>query len=127
MEKKNIFKKIWLNHYFRFILFGLALSTLPTLVSAGVLKTSMMGIIGGALIFAMAALGLNLLLGYSGLISLGTAGFMGLGAYISAYVTVDLQLPWELCVLYLRLPFRQYSVCLSDLHHCVCQDFISVL
>lgn len=95
MEKKNIFKKIWLNHYFRFILFGLALSTLPALVSAGVLKTSMMGIIGGALIFAMAALGLNLLLGYSGLISLGTAGFMGLGAYISAYVTVDIQLPWE--------------------------------
>ncbi len=99
MEKKNIFKKIWLNHYFRFILFGLVLSTLPTLVSAGVLKTSMMGIIGGALIFAMAALGLNLLLGYSGLISLGTAGFMGLGAYISAYVTVDLQLPWELGII----------------------------
>ena len=59
----------------------------------------MMGIIGGALIFAMAALGLNLLLGYSGLISLGTAGFMGLGAYISAYVTVDLQLPWELGII----------------------------
>ena len=34
------------------------------------------GIIGGTIIYAIAALGLNLLLGYSGLISLGTAGFM---------------------------------------------------
>ena len=33
------------------------------------------------LIFALAALGLNLLTGYAGLISLGTGGFMGVGAY----------------------------------------------
>ncbi|HEV3183782.1 MAG TPA: branched-chain amino acid ABC transporter permease, partial [Xanthobacteraceae bacterium] len=33
------------------------------------------------LIFALAAIGLNLLTGYTGLISLGTAGFMGVGAY----------------------------------------------
>ncbi|MGI9520501.1 MAG: branched-chain amino acid ABC transporter permease [Hyphomicrobiaceae bacterium] len=33
------------------------------------------------LIFSLAALGLNLLTGYAGLISLGTGGFMGVGAY----------------------------------------------
>jgi branched-chain amino acid transport system permease protein len=33
------------------------------------------------LIFALAAIGLNLLTGYTGLISLGTGGFMGVGAY----------------------------------------------
>jgi branched-chain amino acid transport system permease protein len=33
------------------------------------------------LVFALAAIGLNLLTGYTGLISLGTAGFMGVGAY----------------------------------------------
>ncbi len=33
------------------------------------------------LIFALAALGLNILTGYAGLISLGTGGFMGVGAY----------------------------------------------
>jgi branched-chain amino acid transport system permease protein len=33
------------------------------------------------LIFSLAALGLNLLVGYAGLISLGTGGFMGVGAY----------------------------------------------
>ncbi|NNM70993.1 ABC transporter permease subunit [Enterovirga aerilata] len=33
------------------------------------------------LIFALAAIGLNILVGYTGLLSLGTAGFMGVGAY----------------------------------------------
>ena len=33
------------------------------------------------LIFALAAIGLNLLTGYTGLLSLGAAGFMGVGAY----------------------------------------------
>ena len=33
------------------------------------------------LIFALAAIGLNLLTGYTGLLSLGTGGFMGVGAY----------------------------------------------
>ena len=33
------------------------------------------------LIFSLAAIGLNLLTGYTGLLSLGTGGFMGVGAY----------------------------------------------
>jgi branched-chain amino acid transport system permease protein len=33
------------------------------------------------LIFSLAAIGLNILIGYTGLISLGTGGFMGVGAY----------------------------------------------
>jgi branched-chain amino acid transport system permease protein len=33
------------------------------------------------LIYALAAIGLNILTGYAGLLSLGTAGFMGVGAY----------------------------------------------
>ena len=33
------------------------------------------------LIFALASIGLNILVGYTGLLSLGTAGFMGVGAY----------------------------------------------
>ena len=34
-----------------------------------------------SLVFALAAIGLNILVGYTGLVSLGTAGFMGVGAY----------------------------------------------
>jgi branched-chain amino acid transport system permease protein len=33
------------------------------------------------LVFSLAAIGLNLLVGYTGLLSLGTGGFMGVGAY----------------------------------------------
>ena len=35
------------------------------------------------LVFSMAAIGLNLLLGYAGQLSLGTGAFMGLGAFMS--------------------------------------------
>jgi branched-chain amino acid transport system permease protein len=46
--------------------------------------------IAGVLFYSIAALGLNLLLGYSGLVSLGTAGFMGMGAYVAAYFSMDM-------------------------------------
>ena len=95
MNNKGILK----NSYLRFILFGIVVSLLPVLVNAGLIKTSWIGILGGTIIYTIAALGLNILLGYSGLISLGTAGFMGLGAYISAYVTEDMGMPWECGIL----------------------------
>lgn len=42
-------------------------------------------------IFAVLALSLNLLLGYTGLLSLGHAGFFGIGAYTSALLTLKLE------------------------------------
>ena len=42
------------------------------------------------LIFALAAIGLNLLTGYTGLLSLGTGAFMGVGAYACLKLTTDL-------------------------------------
>lgn len=91
--------KILKNPQLQFILFGVLLGLIPLLAKAGVLKNNHVTIIGGTLIYAIAALGLNILLGYSGLISLGTAGFMGLASYISAYITVNLELPFEVAVL----------------------------
>ena len=44
------------------------------------------------LIYALAAVGLNLLTGYAGQVSLGTGGFMGVGAY-AAY-NIGIWLPW---------------------------------
>jgi branched-chain amino acid transport system permease protein len=87
--------KVLKNPYIQFILFGLVLATLPTMAEIfPFIRSGYIITIGGTLIYAIAALGLNLLLGYSGLISLGTAGFMGLAAYISAYLTVDLGWPF---------------------------------
>jgi len=38
--------------------------------------------------------GLSLLFGYAGQVSLGHAGFVGLGAYTAAYLTARLDVPW---------------------------------
>ena len=45
---------------------------------------------------ALVVVGLALLFGYAGQVSLGHAAFMGLGAYTSAYCTVELGWPWLL-------------------------------
>ncbi len=42
-----------------------------------------------ALIFGIAALGMQLLLGYAGLLSVGQAAFLGIGAYTSAMLTKE--------------------------------------
>lgn len=65
--------------------------TAPLLVHEGYLLNVMV-FVG---IHAILALALNLLLGYAGQISLGQAGFFGLGAYISAILTTTYSInPW---------------------------------
>lgn len=87
-------KKIMEQRYSKYILLGIVLSLFPLLQQVGVIKSSTITTFGTILFYAIVAIGLNVLLGYSGLISLGTAGFMGLGAYISAYLTEDLGVPF---------------------------------
>jgi len=85
--------------YSSYLIFGVLLLLLPILVETGLLKYSYLTTIASILIYSIVALGLNLLVGYSGLVSLGTAGFMGLGTYLAAYLTADLGLPFELSLL----------------------------
>lgn len=47
-------------------------------------------------IFAIAAIGLNILTGFTGQISLGTGGFMAIGAYSSGLLVTNLGVPWWL-------------------------------
>ena len=86
-------KKIVKNPHLQFAVFGILLATVPTLASLGVIRVGTITTIAGVIIYAMVALGLNLLLGFSGSISLGSAGFMGLGAYIAAFFLVELGMP----------------------------------
>src|ERR1700758_1275177 len=44
-------------------------------------------------VFALASIGLNLLMGFAGQVSLGHAGFMGIGAYAVAIGPTHLSLP----------------------------------
>jgi len=98
MKKFNS-KTYFSNPYVGYILFGLFLMMFPILVQFGLIKSNYISIMGGVIIYSIAALGLNLLLGWSGLISLGTAGFMGLAAYLSAYLTADLKVPFEVALI----------------------------
>lgn len=75
--------------YADYIVFGLVMSLAPLFVEMGVLRFAYLTIIASVIIYSIAALGLNILLGYAGLVSLGTAGFMGVGAYLAAIFTVD--------------------------------------
>ena len=52
---------------------------------AGLLNYSFAKALGQTVIYAIAALGFSFLMGYAGLPSLGTAGFAGLGAYITGF------------------------------------------
>jgi branched-chain amino acid transport system permease protein len=82
--------------YSYYIVFGIILMLLPLLVNIGVLGYSVLTIVASILVYSIVALGLNILVGYSGLVSLGTAGFMGLGTYLAAFLTADLNLPFEI-------------------------------
>ena len=50
------------------------------------------------LVSAIAALGLNLLLGYAGQVSLGHAGFVGIGAYAVALLPTNLLIALAGCL-----------------------------
>src|SRR5690242_2364641 len=64
--------------------FWYGLLLLVMLVIPAVLGEFYVGELGGVFIFAIAGVGLMLLVGYTGLISLGHAAFLGIGAYVNA-------------------------------------------
>jgi len=78
-----------------FLLFILAL-LIPLVFNA---RPSVVAYINLAIIYAVSAVGLNLLLGVAGQISLGHAAFMGIGGYTSAILMMRYGIPSVLSVL----------------------------
>ncbi|MFW5709365.1 MAG: branched-chain amino acid ABC transporter permease [Chloroflexota bacterium] len=72
-----------------YILLGIVL-LLPVLADAALVPNEWIGIIMKIAIFAIAVQGLNILMGYTGQISLGQAAFMAVGAYTSAVLVREL-------------------------------------
>lgn len=66
------------------------------LTSNSIYQLQLMTIAG---IFALAAIGLNLLMGSAGQISIGHAAFVGTGAYVSAAMLHYLKVPWLVAAL----------------------------
>ncbi len=69
----------------QYLIFGVILGVFPLLAQLGILTSSFVFTMGNTMIYAIMAIGFCLLMGYSGLASLGTAGFVGIGAYIAYY------------------------------------------
>lgn len=78
---------------------GLVLMIAVYLAAPFVFSDFHLTILDYAGIFAIGALGLNLLTGYTGQISLGHGFFLGAGAYTSAYVGGELSLPLPIWLL----------------------------
>ena len=68
---------------------------LPLLIKSGFFVTIM------SLLFinSLASMGLNLIMGYAGQISIGQAAFMGIGAYTSSLLSMKLSLPLPLSII----------------------------
>ena len=80
------------------VLVGAAIATvalLPFFVSSDFWMT----VLGAAGVFALGGLGLNLLTGYAGQVSLGQAAFVLIGAYVAAYFGVNQGWPMPLWML----------------------------
>ena len=77
------------NPYARFSIFALLLMGVPLLVT----NEYYLGVLVVIAIHAIIVLGLDLLMGYTGQISLGHASFYGLGAYITGVLSAHWQWP----------------------------------
>lgn len=84
------------NKYLQYLLVGV-LFMLPAVIPG--VPTATVTLMASMVYTAIAGLGINVLLGYSGQISLGHAAFMGLSAYMSAYLTKQLHVPFLLALL----------------------------
>ncbi|MCS7200002.1 MAG: branched-chain amino acid ABC transporter permease [Caldimicrobium sp.] len=88
-------KKLFHNYYFSTLLFYLTILLLGFIIKDPYVITIL--IFAG--LNALSALGLSLLMGLAGQISLGQNGFYGLGAYLSAIFALNYQIPVSLAVL----------------------------
>jgi branched-chain amino acid transport system permease protein len=86
MMKKNLI----------YIILGVVVLVIPILLKN---RPSLVGYLNLVMIYSIAVIGLNLLLGIAGQISLGHAAFMAIGGYTSAILVMNLNLPSLLGIL----------------------------
>jgi len=85
-KRQETINRIVKHPYFPILVIGVLLVLLQFFGATGLIQPSVLNFLSPVLIRYIVALGFLLLLGYTGLASLGTAGFMGLGAYLIGYL-----------------------------------------
>lgn len=99
-EEKNVARSLTLlnkirkHPVFSFAVFAVILVLMQVLSKEGYVSASFVTAVGTTVIYCIVALGFCLLLGYSALASLGTAGFIGIGAYSAYYCLAE----WDLTI-----------------------------
>ena len=87
------------NSTMQILFFAIIMSIVGVLSQEKILPYSWLSAFASTFSYAIAAVGFCLLMGYSGLASLGTGGFIGIGTYSVHYVMVESGLPFGLAVL----------------------------
>lgn len=102
-KRPSRFKRFISHPMSSFVIFGVLMVALQVINVVGkqygfsLIKVSTMTAIGSVLIYSIISVGFCLLLGYSGLASLGTAGFIGIGAYFAYFCFNSWGLPYIVC------------------------------
>lgn len=96
---RELYMKYQKNIYSKFGVLFIIMLSIPLLSEIDLIKYSTVSLIAYILIFTIVAMGLNILLGFSGLMSLGTAGFVGFGAYGVVYFSNTVGMPYELAAI----------------------------
>ena len=86
-------KTISKHPFFGVLLAMIVMVLIRLLGNVGILPPSVVDVFANIWIYIIVGLGFTLLLGYTGLASLGTAGFIGVGSYVVAFVLGTLGLP----------------------------------
>lgn len=90
----KLLRKIVKTPALQYILFGIVMCIVGILATRKILPYSWQSAFATTFSFAIASIGFCLLMGYSGLASLGTGGFIGIGTYAVHYIMVESQLPF---------------------------------
>lgn len=94
MKKKNPALDALRSPLGQILLFVIVISVIQFLNMKGLVSSSFVQAVGNTLIYAIVAIGFCLLLGYSGLATLGTGGFIGIGTYLAYYLIQEYELPF---------------------------------
>lgn len=83
---QNKIKQFSKQPLFTIFVFAIVAILIRFLGTIGIIAPSIVNVFANIWVYSIVGLGFTLLLGYTGLASLGTAGFIGVGSYIFAYV-----------------------------------------
>ncbi len=95
----EVLRKALKNPLYQFLLFGIVMCVVGYLAGSKILPYSWQSAFSTTFAFSIASIGFCLLMGYSGLASLGTGGFIGIGTYSVHYVMTEAGLPFIIAVL----------------------------